>query len=306
MAIVKCKECGGELSTKADACPKCGAKRKQPSGCLKIILFLVLALIMLGFVASFFGDKDSLDHRNDPSPTARGGSSQKGYALTPIESTVLDNVFKEEMSVFLDGGDTILFDSLVAAPAIDVAREYDKNQVSADEKYYEKSLLVTGRILAINSGLGNEPYVVLKGINAFSSPQVHFGQPDVQRIASLSKGESSSFVCDGAGSIVGTPLFRKCKFADDYAVGRVKSAKSDAIKLLHGKRISGEAIPMLTIGAIAIARELPETSACLSNSEGCVSEIESGFKNGDADQKIAAVANELKLLGIYVPSSISK
>ncbi len=26
MALIKCKECGGEVSTKAKACPKCGAK----------------------------------------------------------------------------------------------------------------------------------------------------------------------------------------------------------------------------------------------------------------------------------------
>lgn len=27
MAITTCKECGGKVSTKADACPGCGAKR---------------------------------------------------------------------------------------------------------------------------------------------------------------------------------------------------------------------------------------------------------------------------------------
>ncbi|WP_394854470.1 zinc-ribbon domain-containing protein [Shewanella xiamenensis] len=27
MALVKCKECGEQVSTKAKSCPKCGAKR---------------------------------------------------------------------------------------------------------------------------------------------------------------------------------------------------------------------------------------------------------------------------------------
>lgn len=43
MAMTKCKECGASISTKAEACPQCGAKRpKQTSGCAWI------ALIFLG------------------------------------------------------------------------------------------------------------------------------------------------------------------------------------------------------------------------------------------------------------------
>lgn len=34
MAMGKCKECGNEVSTKAEACPKCGAVLKEKTGCL--------------------------------------------------------------------------------------------------------------------------------------------------------------------------------------------------------------------------------------------------------------------------------
>lgn len=30
MALIKCKECGDQMSTKADACPHCGAPQSQP------------------------------------------------------------------------------------------------------------------------------------------------------------------------------------------------------------------------------------------------------------------------------------
>ncbi|HEE9829758.1 TPA: zinc-ribbon domain-containing protein, partial [Citrobacter freundii] len=37
MALIKCKECGEQVSDKAASCPKCGApiakKNKGPSGC---------------------------------------------------------------------------------------------------------------------------------------------------------------------------------------------------------------------------------------------------------------------------------
>ena len=53
MSLVKCKECGSEVSTKAKACPNCGAKVARPllvqlfagviAGCI-LVPFLVAAI----------------------------------------------------------------------------------------------------------------------------------------------------------------------------------------------------------------------------------------------------------------------
>lgn len=48
MAIVKCKECGADVSTKAIACPKCGAAGKGvPARRTSIVTWLVLGFIIL-------------------------------------------------------------------------------------------------------------------------------------------------------------------------------------------------------------------------------------------------------------------
>lgn len=53
MAVIQCKECGYQVSTKADACPGCGAKQRKPAGCLTLMLigvgtfFAVPVLIFL-------------------------------------------------------------------------------------------------------------------------------------------------------------------------------------------------------------------------------------------------------------------
>lgn len=49
MALVKCKECGSEVSTKADACPNCGAKVKKGMGCgtLLLIVFGVIVIVAM-------------------------------------------------------------------------------------------------------------------------------------------------------------------------------------------------------------------------------------------------------------------
>lgn len=45
MALIKCKECGHEISRKADKCPHCGAPRKKSTS---LLTWLVLILIVFG------------------------------------------------------------------------------------------------------------------------------------------------------------------------------------------------------------------------------------------------------------------
>jgi hypothetical protein len=55
MALTPCRECGGEVSTEADACPKCGAKVLKPKRTkwwLWIPLGLFAAFMGYGFVLS--------------------------------------------------------------------------------------------------------------------------------------------------------------------------------------------------------------------------------------------------------------
>lgn len=67
MALIKCKECGEQISTKAVACPKCGAVTKQKtSGCA--LVFLVL--LVFGFFIALSTNR-SPDQASIPSqPTA--------------------------------------------------------------------------------------------------------------------------------------------------------------------------------------------------------------------------------------------
>lgn len=55
MALVKCKECGSDVSSKAASCPKCGASvASKPMGVGKLILFIILAIVIIPPVISGF------------------------------------------------------------------------------------------------------------------------------------------------------------------------------------------------------------------------------------------------------------
>ena len=71
MAMTKCKECGEKISTKADACPKCGAKRKHtsPVGCLIGIILLVI--IIGGIIGSLDSTPSSLSSSSSNTTTSK-------------------------------------------------------------------------------------------------------------------------------------------------------------------------------------------------------------------------------------------
>jgi hypothetical protein len=67
MSLIKCHECGGQMSTDAKACPSCGAlPRKKTSR----LTWTVLALMLFGlFVGAF-------NSATKPSPSATSATSQ--------------------------------------------------------------------------------------------------------------------------------------------------------------------------------------------------------------------------------------
>lgn len=52
MSLVKCKECGHQVSTKADNCPSCGAKVKSSAGCLTVGLYCFIGFVALGVLGN--------------------------------------------------------------------------------------------------------------------------------------------------------------------------------------------------------------------------------------------------------------
>ncbi|MDD5681104.1 MAG: zinc ribbon domain-containing protein [Candidatus Omnitrophica bacterium] len=73
MALIKCKECGAEVSSKAKACPKCGAQvAARPMGCGTFIGVLFFGVIIIAVISSIFssGTRSGISSRpTNPSST---------------------------------------------------------------------------------------------------------------------------------------------------------------------------------------------------------------------------------------------
>ncbi|MCK9362162.1 MAG: hypothetical protein M0P74_00945 [Syntrophales bacterium] len=94
MALMKCKECGNDVSAKADSCPKCGAKIKAKSiGCGG----LILVLIVIGIIGALFSQNS-----NSPSSTPSKPSA------ADIERQVKEQVKIKKLSWHKSGFDNVM------------------------------------------------------------------------------------------------------------------------------------------------------------------------------------------------------
>ncbi|MGD9244831.1 MAG: hypothetical protein PVH36_07865 [Desulfobacterales bacterium] len=59
MALLKCKECGGKISIKAEACPQCGApSKKEMSKFTWLVLIFFFLILLMGYLLSLIGSPD--------------------------------------------------------------------------------------------------------------------------------------------------------------------------------------------------------------------------------------------------------
>lgn len=97
MALVKCKECGSEVSTKAKVCPKCGAKAPKKTSLLSWLVAGLMAVLMFNFITS------------DPGSSTTSSSSSKTSSSSPSSTETSDSrsktTFKEPEWVTFDSTD---------------------------------------------------------------------------------------------------------------------------------------------------------------------------------------------------------
>jgi hypothetical protein len=155
---------------------------------LKSKAIAVICVIVVLAVIGAFVKKPETTRQDGAAMTA--ASSASGYILKPKESAILEYLLKDEVTALSNGGDSLFSWGMLSVSVADVSKAYNDNQVAADQKYFKKSLRLTGVIESINSGLGNEPYISMIGINQFLSPQMQFQKANIDKISTLKKARN--------------------------------------------------------------------------------------------------------------------
>lgn len=211
------------------------------------------------------------------------------------QAAIADYYISEDVSVFKSGGASIiekLVGSIHATPQV-LRNTYSENEVAGDRSYFRKTLLVTGKISRINSGIGNTPYLILQDGNDFSGTQAAFKHPDIDRIANLKRGASIQLVCVGGGSVAGTPVLRDCEFADDVAKKEASSIRRSVALAQAGET---DKLGQTMWALIRITEKyLPPSSQCGIDQLKCSKEIRKIGESESFDKDVEQARQQLGL-----------
>lgn len=145
---------------------------------LKIILIIISAICVIAFLIGFFlGD----GRHNE----AAGGNAQ-----------------------IADSGKENLKSLVVSAHKL--FADYHANEVSADAKYKNKQIELTGIVQSINKDFTNSIVIDFEVGDGFSSVHASMNDSEAQKAASLSKGGKITVVCEGDGMVLGDPNIKDC------------------------------------------------------------------------------------------------
>jgi hypothetical protein len=98
MALVKCKECGQEVSQKAGSCPKCGAPLKHKLGWVGKLLIILL----VGYLAYDLYLRNGPETKLDSVPSIKPSSTILPSATPTMKTEQMEYIFKEGKNVCLD------------------------------------------------------------------------------------------------------------------------------------------------------------------------------------------------------------
>jgi len=212
--------------------------------------------------------------------------------LTEKEEALIKNLIKDDFSIFADNGKSQFKYDYVVTTAKNMFSVYDKNQVKGDTSFKGKSIIISGVVGSINSGIGDIPYVVLKAGDMFDGVHLSFKKDYRTLAGDLNKGQKVTYACIGDSVIVGTPTLKNCQpvsaVKDKIADDEVKKI-SDSLKT---KSPDEYAVTMYSMSAAMVILNDVNKNKCkdtdieclikpLKSKENKLSEIEKNNKLSD-------------------------
>ena len=98
----------------------------------------------------------------------------------------------------------------VTVTAMKLWQDYEDNEVSADIRYKDKWLLVSGEIDSINKDFSGKPYLYLKSPSLIMRVPIRFQADESKLISTLQKGQAVAALCKCHGRKIGSPDLTDC------------------------------------------------------------------------------------------------
>jgi len=197
-----CANCGAKSDEDTSFCTKCGVQYLTPEG------------------QQF---KIANEHLKSHSP-AKATPTQVRYVQKPVNFFQLLSALIFIFGLGLVGYSVYLF-SIAGQPtptanqtstpiivsASQIIGDYANNEVSADQKYKNYYLEISGIVQSINKDLFNDPYIVIApNKQTFNGIECSFNQDQEGELANLNAGQSITVEGIGNGYVLNSVMVKNC------------------------------------------------------------------------------------------------
>jgi hypothetical protein len=219
MALIKCDECGTDVSDRAVACPKCG-NPIHASGSISPV-----------FVPGASVSVPAIPANSKASAKRKLGGGLAAFLVAVVAFMIYESqsTIKATANTSASGDATVAQTAATSAadtaataptarapepvpaavpPVVEISatalyEEYKANEVLADTKYKGRWLYVSGVVNEIGKDFTDDPYINLFGENEYAVVRANFAKSAVQKLATLHKGDQISLMCQGKGRLIG-------------------------------------------------------------------------------------------------------
>jgi predicted nucleic acid-binding Zn ribbon protein len=201
----KCPKCAEDVQKDATVCKHCGAKitsskkKKVGIGCL-VIFLIIIVLIIIGGNS---GDKNQKSANTTQDTNSKANTAQSDNQAV---STNNNNAQTSQPSKTAPATPDVIVTAAV------IAEDYSENEVSADAKYKDKLIEISGKIYAISNGIAdNEMIVSLSdGKYDMGDPACNMKASEHDKVLNFKKGQQVTLIGTGNSATLGSPQLKDC------------------------------------------------------------------------------------------------
>lgn len=102
-------------------------------------------------------------------------------------------------------------EAVIRVSAVQLFKAYHANEVSADVKYRDKALVVSGSVMDITKDIFDNVSVSLRTPNEFMPARAQVDESEHEKAGALRRGQQVTLACSGGGMLVGSPVLDDCR-----------------------------------------------------------------------------------------------
>lgn len=249
----------------------------------KILLISGILLIFIVLIGIIGGIEDG------SKKTTSADSDKLG--LTKLELAVYEAILYDDLCTLVDGGESANWykDLDIQLPIIvssnQIQLEYEKNEVSADNKFKDKLVSIQGIVKSVDKSINDEIFISLNGgSNPFILPQANIEKDYSNWVGTLSKKDKIGLVCTVDGMLMGSVILSKCVPLYNWADKTTKS-------IIDNEQNKGfKSSTDIVKASKMLSSKLNTNSACLkgdSSHKECMQELNEAMKKIINTKKIS-------------------